>query len=132
MDVDLVLDLESNTIRHAFGALGSLGYHPRVPVTAAGLADRAQRERWIREKGMTVLNFHSDSHRDTPVDVFVTEPFDFDEEYESAVLLEIAPGLEVHVVRLSTLLRMKDSAGRPQDIADAHELRQLHGESHDR
>lgn len=128
-DVDLVLDLESDAVRRAFDALGSLGYRPRVPVNAAGLADPAQRERWIQDKGMTVLNFDSDAHRDTPIDVFVTEPFEFDEEYTSSQILEIAPGVEVHVVRLMTLLRMKDAAGRPQDVADAHELRRLHGEA---
>jgi hypothetical protein len=130
-DVDLVVDLEGGNILRAFDALTSLGYRPRVPVTAAGLADRGQRERWIREKGMTVLNFHSDLHRDTPVDVFVTEPFDFDREYNSAVILEISPGREVHVVSLETLLQMKDAAGRPQDAADAHELRQIHGDTHE-
>ena len=45
-----------------------------------GLGDPKQRQQWIEEKGMTVLNFHSDVHRETPVD-FVTAPFDFEEEY---------------------------------------------------
>jgi len=126
-DLDLVIELEADIVRRAFVALGSLGYSPTVPVTAAGLADPRQRIRWIEDKGMTVLNFHSDLHRDTPVDVFVIEPFDFDDEYRSALVLEIAPGRAVHVVRLPTLLRLKDQAGRPQDIADAAELRHLHG-----
>jgi hypothetical protein len=75
---------------------------------------------------MTVLTFDSDPHRDTPVDVFVTEPFIFDEEYRHALVLDIGTGRSVHVVRLATLLRMKDEAGRPQDVADAAELRHLH------
>ncbi|MEX2583653.1 MAG: hypothetical protein WD766_10280, partial [Gemmatimonadota bacterium] len=45
-----------------------------------GFADPVHRARWIEEKGMTVLSFHSDRHRETPVDVFVAEPFDFAEE----------------------------------------------------
>lgn len=126
-DLDLVIELEAGVLQRAFGALRGLGYRPRVPVTADGLADPDQRRRWIEEKGMTVLNFHSDLHRDTPIDVFVTEPFDFDEEYEGALVLHLTPGRSVHVVRLATLLSMKDEAGRPQDVADAAELRHLHG-----
>ena len=130
-DLDLVIRLEPEPIRRAFAALSSLGYRPSVPVTADGLADREQRRRWVEEKGMTVLNFHSDDHRETPIDVFVTEPFDFEREYREALVEEIAPGIPVRIIRLSTLLSMKQQAGRPQDLADVAELRLLHGEAGD-
>ena len=71
---------------------------------------------------MRVLSFHSDLHRDTPVDIFVTEPFDFSEEYRLAMVEEIAPGAPLRI------LRLKREAGRPQDLADIAELRLLHGE----
>ena len=126
--LDIVVRLDPETIRRAFQALATLGYRPRVPVTAAGFADPQQRAQWIVEKGMTVLNFHSDLHRETPIDVFVAEPFDFIEEYRQAMVQEIAPGVSVRVVRLETLLRLKESAARPQDLADIAELRLLNPE----
>lgn len=125
-DVDLVMRLEPHAIRNAFRALAELGYQPRVPVTADGFADARQRARWIAEKGMTVLNFYSDLHRETPVDVFVTEPFDFQLEYDSAIVEELSPGVPVRFLRLESLLRLKQQAGRPQDLADIAELRSLH------
>lgn len=125
-DLDIVVRLLPDPVRAAFRALEGLGYGPRVPVTADGFADAEQRARWIEGKGMTVLNFHSDRFRDTPVDVFVSEPFDFDEEYRLAMVEEIAPGVPVHIVRLESLLRLKRAVGRPQDLADVAELRQLH------
>jgi hypothetical protein len=60
--------------------------------------------------------------------VFVTEPFDFSEEYRLAMTEEIAPGAPVRILRLESLLRLKREAGRPQDLADIAELRLLHGE----
>jgi len=126
-DLDIVIRLEPGPVKAAFVALEGLGYRPRVPVTAAGFADRAQRSAWIEAKGMTVLSFHSDRFRDTPVNVFVTEPFDFAEEHRLAMVEEIAPGLTVRIVRLPCLLRLKQEAGRPQDLADVAELRLLHG-----
>lgn len=128
VDLDVVIRLDPQSIRSAFSALARLGYLPRVPVTSEGFANSDQREEWIREKGMTVLNFHSDRHRETPLDVFVREPFDFSEEHAQALVHEIAPGVPVRVVRLSTLMRLKREAGRPQDLADIHELAMLHGE----
>jgi hypothetical protein len=35
----------------------------------------------VPEKGMRVINFASDQHRETPLDVFATEPFEFSAEH---------------------------------------------------
>jgi hypothetical protein len=126
-DLDLVIRLKPESIRSALEALATLGYQPRIPVTADGFADPAQRARWIAEKGMTVLSFHSDRHRETPVALFVTEPFDFPTEYDAAVVEELAPGVPLRIVCLETLPRLKQEAGRPQHLADVAELRLLHG-----
>lgn len=126
-DMDVVIRLEAETIHLAFQALSSLGYQPIIPITAEGFADEVQRARWIAEKGMVVLSFHSDLHRQTPLDLFAKEPFDFQEEHAAAMMSDIAPGVPVRIVRLTTLLRMKQAAGRPQDLADIAELRSLHG-----
>jgi len=126
-DLDLVIRLAPDVVNRAFAALAGLGYAPRIPVTAEGFGDPEQRRRWMEEKGMLVLPFYSDRHRETPIDLFVNEPFDFDEEYRHAVREEIAPGIPARILRLSTLLKLKQDAGRPQDLADIDELRRLHG-----
>ena len=78
-----------------------------------------------------MLNFHSDEPRETPVDVFVTEPFDFADEYARALVEELSPGAVLRIVRLYTLIRLEESVGRPQDVADVAALRALHGDVSD-
>jgi hypothetical protein len=124
-DVDLVVQLMPDNIERTFAALASLGYRPIVPIVAAQFADAGQRETWIRDKGMQVLNFYSDLHRFAPVDVFVTEPFDFDREHRQALQGEVAPGLVVHFVSIPTLITMKELAGRPSDLDDIQHLMQI-------
>jgi hypothetical protein len=121
-DVDVVLQLAPENIGRAFAALGKLGYRPMVPITAAQFADTRQRESWIREKGMQVLQFWSDAHRDTPIDMFVSEPFAFDEEYRRALIKPLGP-TAVRFVTIPTLIRMKEAAGRSQDRIDVEYLR---------
>ena len=121
-DVDLVVQLVPENIGRAFEALAGLGYRPNVPVTAALFSDAPTRERWIREKGMQVLQFWSDAHRETPVDLFVVEPFDFDAEYRDALVKPLAD-VDVRFVTIPTLIRMKESANRPQDRIDIEQLR---------
>lgn len=121
-DVDFIVQLLPDNIIRTFAALRTLGYKPLVPVTAEQFADVAQRESWINEKGMKVLQFWSDEHRETPVDIFVSEPFDFDKEYRQALLKPLG-SLSVRFVTIPTLIEMKQAAGRPEDRIDIEFLR---------
>ena len=123
LDIDLVVKLEPANIARTFEALASMGYRPAVPVSAAEFGDATVRETWVRKTNMRVLRFHSDEHWETPVDVFVSEPFPFDEEYDRAVVRELAGVGGIRVVSLRTLMRMKEAAGRPLDMADLESLR---------
>ena len=123
-DIDLVIQLVPENVLAAFGALERIGYRPLVPVAAADFADPARRSEWIRDKGMTVLNFWCDAHRDTPIDIFVTEPFAFDEEFRRA-LVKMLGAVAVRFVSIPSLIRMKEMAGRPQDRIDIEYLRKL-------
>lgn len=122
-DVDLVVQLESDNIRRALAALGTLGYRPTIPVRAELFADPAQRETWARDKGMQVFQLWSDQHRETPIDIFVTEPFAFDQEYAQALVKPLQDDLSVPFVTIPTLIRMKQLADRPQDRIDIEYLR---------
>lgn len=122
-DLDLVIQLVPDNILSAFEALESLGYKPAVPVTARQFADPATRNGWVREKGMQVLNLWSDAHRETSVDIFVSEPFDFDREYNQALIKPLYGRTEVRFPRIATLIEMKQAAGREQDRIDIEHLR---------
>lgn len=124
-DADLVIQLIPDNIEKAFVALERLGYRPSVPVTVEQFADHATRACWIRDKGMQVLQFWSDEHRETPVDIFAQEPFAFDEEYANALVKPLYGSIEVRFVSLSTLIRMKEAVGREQDRIDIQHLRML-------
>lgn len=122
-DVDFVVQLVPDNIERVFAALGTLGYRPVAPITATQFADAALRESWIRDKGMQVLQFWSDLHIATPIDVFVTEPFPFEEEYERALVKPLYGTIPVRFVSIPALIRMKEAAGRPEDKIDVEYLR---------
>ena len=120
-DIDVVVRLAPDNIERAFAVLRDLGYRPLVPVTAAQFSDASTREGWVRDKGMQVLQFWSDAHRETPVDMFVQEPFDFEDEYRRSLTKPLGM-VEVRFVTIPTLIKMKQAAGRPQDRIDIEYL----------
>ena len=125
MDLDLVIQLKPENIVAAWEAMEKIGYRARIPVSGKDFADDKKRELWRREKGMLVLQFWSDEHRRTQVDVFVREPFDFDREHATAPDHAIVPGVVAKIVGWDTLLQMKREAGRPKDLLDLEMLEKI-------
>lgn len=123
-DLDLVIQLERENTLRAMRALVDLQYRPRAPVQAEAFADQETRERWIQEKGLTVFSLWSPAHPTLEIDLFISEPFDFDVVYSRAlrVLLE---KIEATVIALDDLIALKRRVGRPRDVEDVSALESL-------
>lgn len=121
-DVDLVVDLSPDSVRDAVQALTASGYRPLAPVPAIDLADPAKRATWRRERGMQVFSFWDATNTRPTVDVFLEPPIPFEELWSSAVPMSIG-GQEVRVASIAHMIRMKEVAGRPQDLVDLQRLR---------
>jgi hypothetical protein len=124
-DLDLVLHLSPENVLAALRALEGLGFRPLLPVRASAFADPEQRRRWVEERNLQVFSLVSDTLRGVTVDVFASEPFDFEVEHESALVAEVGPDLPVRFVNLRTLITMKEAAARPRDLDDAEHLRTI-------
>lgn len=135
-DLDLVVGLSTDNALTAMRALARLGFRPQVPVAMEDFADPAKRRDWIENKGMEVFSVVSDSHPEITVDIFVSEPFAFEEEYRLAHGFEIAPGVEAATIRVEALIAMKRAVGRQRDLDDVQHLEWLlaeggEGSTHD-
>jgi len=124
-DIDLIVDLEPANATRAIAALQSLGYRPRAPVPFGEFADPQKRAGWVRDQNLTVFSVYSPQHPLTEIDLFVEPPLDFEAAYSSAVRKEIAPGLAATFVGIRDLRRLKQLAGRPQDLLDLDKLPSL-------
>lgn len=122
-DLDLVLHLAPDNVRRALRALGDIGYQPMLPVDAEEFANPDRRREWMVERNMQVFSLVSEDHSETAIDLFVTEPFDYETEYREALVAEVAPGVEMRFVRLEALIEMKKVSGRPLDLDDVQHLR---------
>ncbi len=117
-DVDLVLDMEPESLRRALAAFGALEYRPRAPVPLEQFADRATREAWMRDKHMLVFSLWNPRSAATEVDLFLSSPFDFERAYAAAAHRTLAPGVDATFVSLPDLLDLKRKAGRTVDKED--------------
>jgi predicted nucleotidyltransferase len=120
-DLDLIVFLEDRNLEKLFETLQSIGFFPKVPVTKEQFKDKKQRALWKKEKGMIVFSF---VEREPPfklIDMFVDEPFPFDEIYKKRVQIKV-DGITVPVINIDQLKKLKKIAGRPQDLIDLVQL----------
>lgn len=124
VDLDLVIDLAPTSSRDAVSALTSLGFLPRLPVPALQFADPDVRREWVERRHLTVFSLYDPGDLLREVDLFARDPVPFEELYAAADVVHLA-STPVRVASKEHLIAMKLAAGRPQDLADVHALRQL-------
>lgn len=123
-DIDLVIELERENVLRAMNALTAIGYRPLIPVEAAQFADETLRQQWRDDKGMIVFQMLNPQRESTRIDIFVTEPFVFEDEFKRAKRHKWGD-LQAPVIRIEALIAMKQATDRPQDLADAALLRDI-------
>ncbi len=122
-DLDLALAMDASNLEKAMTVFGELGFVPHLPVKTEDFADQATRQRWMREKNMQVFSLIAADRKDLMVDLFCEPPFDFDQEWDQALITTFGPGFpDCRVVSLSTLRDMKRRAGRAIDLDDLRQL----------
>ena len=125
-DIDLVINLNQAEAKKAINVITSLGLKPRAPVDPMQFTDKAIRESWINDKNMLVFSFFDPDNPLMVLDVFIREPFPFDEMIQRVIHMNIGE-LSVPVCAINDLIEMKKKAGRPKDLEDIKYLESLQG-----
>ncbi len=123
-DLDLIIQLDRDNVLRAIRALQAHHYRPRAPVSAEEFAEHHVREQWIRDKGLAVFTLWSPAHPALEIDLFVSEPFDFDAVYARALRVPLEK-TEATVIALEDLIALKRGVGRPRDLEDIAALESL-------
>ncbi len=124
VDVDLIVDLEETEALKVIDALSDLGYEPRVPVQARDFADAKVRGSWIREKNMKVFSLWDPRNPMRVVDLFVRHPIAFESLWARSEVVHLST-TTTRIASIDDLIRLKELAGRDQDLTDIEKLREI-------
>lgn len=123
-DLDIVVALDRKNVLKFAKCMSRLGFRPKIPVTAEMFADPKNRESWIKEKNMIVLSFLHPERPYEVIDVFLKEPMPFDELWAKREKITLE-NIEIAVISIDHLIKLKKKADRLQDISDIEALRKL-------
>ncbi len=122
-DLDVVPSLAPDSWAAAVNLMGSLGAHPRIPEPLERIRDVGQVRRWREEKGMLALNFRTPDGG-IELDFLVSESDRFDDLRRRAVAVTI-DARTFFVASINDIIAMKEHAGRPQDVLDVAQLKEI-------
>ncbi|MEA3492859.1 MAG: nucleotidyl transferase AbiEii/AbiGii toxin family protein [Candidatus Margulisiibacteriota bacterium] len=123
-DIDLAVAMDSKNILNLVEAVKELGFIPKVPVKPEELAVPEKRKEWMEEKNMKVFSFQ---HPDNPfvlIDIMIDNPFNFEGMFSRRSTME-SKGTKLSVVAVDDLIKLKEIAGREQDLSDIEALKKF-------
>jgi predicted nucleotidyltransferase len=121
VDLDLVIDLETENTRRAIEALTARGLRPLLPVAATDFANVDTREAWVTTRNLQVFTMRDPRNPLLTVDLFAREPIPFNELWSRASTVQLG-GRDIRVASLDDLISMKRAASRQQDLIDLEKL----------
>jgi len=128
MDVDIVLALDGENLTRFIACATELGLTPQAPVPLAALADPAQRREWIETKKLIAFALNSTVAGTPTLDVLLVHPLDVAQSLGRAEVRAV-DGIPVRLAAIEDMIRLKQAAGRRQDLDDIANLQRLRHES---
>lgn len=116
IDVDFVLKLTQKDYENAERAFREVGLTSRLPLRAQDIIK--MRVEYIKNRHLLAWSFVDFKDPTRQVDILITTDLDDIDTVRLSV-----GGRKIHVISLKGLLKMKQEAGRPQDLVDAENIR---------
>ncbi|MFH1231607.1 MAG: hypothetical protein V1709_08950 [Planctomycetota bacterium] len=123
-DVDILILLTESNLQRFISAVKQLGLCPKIPVRIEDLANPELRRKWREEKNMMVFSLYDPKDPLLTLDVMTEIEIDFDRAFRQRTRIK-SGSLTIPLIPLNDLIKLKQKAGRPQDIADIHYLQMI-------
>lgn len=124
MDVDVSVVMSPDNLAHFVAAAKELRLQPLLPVPLSTLEDIQTLKLWSAERHLQAFALRSHELAGVTLDVLLFPPVDPADMVLRAQHLDIA-GVRVPLASIDDLIALKQSAGRPIDLADIEHLKRL-------
>lgn len=121
-DMDILVEMSDDNLKSVVTILKRKGYRIKQPVDPMGITDKATRECWIKEKHMKAFNFYRDDFKE--VDIIIDTPISY-ENAKKDILWVKGGGINIPVISIDNLIKMKKNTGRNIDKLDIEELKKI-------
>lgn len=126
MDVDLVLAMDDANLERFVECARKLGLRPVAPVALEQIRNPEVRRQWVEQKHMVAFALRPAAPDGPTIDILISPPLDIEQAIARADSRRVAD-VTVPLAAIEDMIRLKQAAGRKQDIDDIEHLRRLDG-----
>ncbi|OGZ24058.1 MAG: hypothetical protein A3A08_01460 [Candidatus Nealsonbacteria bacterium RIFCSPLOWO2_01_FULL_41_9] len=130
IDLDLIVSLEKENLSKLYDALSQLGYKIRIPLRKEEFVQKKVLAKLDSEKNMKVVSFYNPKDAFKTVDIGVNLP-DISEILKRKRFIKIG-NLDIPVIDINDLIKMKEDLARPKDIIDAENLKKIKSQQNEK
>jgi len=124
LDLDILVDMEDENLLKIIRILRNKGYYVEQPVNPEDFANSRVRKDWIKNKHMKAFNFYKSGKSYEEVDIIIKSPINFKEASKNAKIVNVEE-LDLPVISIDNLIKMKQATGRIHDIDDIKNLQKF-------
>jgi len=124
MDIDVSVVISPDNLQHLIDAARELKLHPVLPVPLETLGQIDTLRQWREQRNLQAFALRTPDMAGVTLDVLLFPPVPAAEMCQRALRLDVA-GTPVNLASVDDLIALKQSVGRPIDIADIEHLKRL-------
>jgi hypothetical protein len=122
-DIDLIISTDLQNVEILCNCLKELGYVPRLPENPLDIAQKDIRKEWIEKRNLKAFSFYHQKDNYKVIDIVLDSPLDFEKAFLQKTSIKVRD-ITIYTAGISDLIKMKQAAGRPQDISDIQMLKE--------
>ena len=120
-DLDIILLMTDANVKRFIKVAEQFKLRPRVPVSLKDFAVPELRENWVKEKNMKAFTLYNPQNDAEHVDIIIDHPINFQKAYKKRKQIK-SGGMNIALISLMDLIKMKKAAGRERDKVDIKAL----------
>lgn len=125
-DLDIIVDFSKDNLKKFIDTVKKMGLLPKIPVKLDDLCDKNLRDSWIEEKNMKVFSVYNPRDQMELIDILLEYDLDFEKEYKNREIAK-AGEIEIPIISIDGLIKLKKAAGRERDKLDISALEKIEG-----
>lgn len=123
-DIDLILDFDKENLKQFEICVVNAFYQSQIPVSLSLLSTQQERIKLVKEKNLIALSYFNTRGNVMGMDVLIDVPLNFDDMWERKSTRK-SDEIDIHVVSIDDLIKLKEYSNRKQDQDDIYLLSQM-------
>ncbi|RTZ60507.1 MAG: hypothetical protein DSZ33_02695 [Gammaproteobacteria bacterium] len=124
MDIDIILLLDDKNLDSFIETAKAMKLTPAIPVALEDILDAGKRKQWIDEKNLIAFPLRSEDGGAPALDVVLSHNLDMDTALKNASKKKLGD-TTVLVASIDDMIKLKQLAGRKQDLSDIEQLQRI-------